>query len=101
MKVHRSTKLGILFLILAFVLVSTPLFAQSKTAQAGAAGAETKGATSTPAAAGGGAGAGGTTGLSTGAIVGIAAGVAVLAGIAIAAGGGDGGTTAGHATAGH
>ena len=101
MRAHRSTNLGVLFLILAFVFVSTPLFAQSKTGGAGTASAETNGATSTSAAAGGGAGAGGTTGLSTRAIVGIAAGVAVIAGIAIAAGGGDGGTTAGHATAGH
>ena len=101
MRAHRSAKLGILFLILAFVLVSASVFAQEQKEGAGAAGAETKGAESTPAAAGGGAGTGGTTGLSTGAIVGIAAGVAAAAALALGAGGGGGGTTAGHTTSGH
>ena len=97
----RSTKLGILVLIFALILVPGTALAQSQEGGAGAAGAATKGEASTPAAAGGAAGAGATSGLSTAAIVGIAAGVAAITAIAIAAGGGDGGTTAGHTTPGH
>jgi hypothetical protein len=104
MKKQITSRMPILLVILALILVPVYVSAQTlaQAGGAGAAGAAAQGTTGTAAGAGA-AGEGGATGLSTAAIVGIAAGVAAIAVIAIAAGGGDGGgggTTPGH-TAGH
>jgi hypothetical protein len=96
MKLHRFVRLGVLFLVFAFVLVSVGALAQTQQSGAGASTADTKGAAGNP-VAGGSAGAGGTTGLSTTTILGVAAAVAVVGGaIALGAGGDGGGVTAGH-----
>ena len=110
MKTSVFSKLGMLLLVSALVLV--PFYASAQTqppdssdSKAGAAGAAAQGTTGTAAGAGAGAaGGGGSSGLGTAAILGIVAGVALIGALALSGGGGgggDGGTTSGHTTAGH
>ena len=104
MKRSVFSKLRIILLVSALVLV--PVFASAQTQQpasgTGASGAETQGTTGTAAGAAE-AGEGASSGLSTAAIVGIAAGIVIIGAFALSSGGDGGGgtTTSGHTTAGH